>query len=182
MNIVTFYNCIMLPGLRFLDEIDGKFAKNVWRDVDGRDKAVDMSEFMLLAIAGQESNWEHRWQGNNGPARGYWQFEPIAIKDVLTRSTSRKTANAVLDLLGIDTRVVYEVHKYAATNDILACTFARLFLWNDNEPLPEIDEEEMWDYYIRNWRPGKPSRERWKLVWKQARDVMISEDEGEGQS
>ena len=181
MNIITFYNCILIPGLRFLDEIDGKFANNTLRDIgDGR--SVEMAEFMLLAIAGQESNWEHRWIEADSLVRGYWQFAPPHVKDVMTRNTSRGTANEMLGKLGMDTRVVYEVHRYIATNDILACSFARLFLWNDSEPLPQVDEDEMWDYYLRNWRPGKPSRERWRSVWQQARDVMISEDEGEVQS
>ncbi len=37
--------------------------------------------------------------------------------------------------------------------------FARLLLWTDAKPLPAIgDEQGAWDYYLRNWRPGKPTR------------------------
>jgi len=39
----------------------------------------DAADIVLVAIAGQEADWRHRYQvlnsGNKGPARGLWQFE-----------------------------------------------------------------------------------------------------------
>ncbi len=56
-----------------------------------------------------------------------------------------------------------------AKGDDLATAFARLLLWSDSAPLPTIgDEEGAWEYYLRLWKPGKPSRERWAEVYPQA--------------
>jgi len=48
------------------------------------------------------------------------------------------------------------------TDDVFACGVARLLLWTDPRKLPAADDEDgAWEYYLRNWRPGKPHRDRW---------------------
>ncbi len=57
---------------------------------------------------------------------------------------------------------VYEAIRY---NDNLAVVFARLLLYTDPRPLPSVESEyiESWEYYLRNWRPGKPHHETWAV-------------------
>jgi hypothetical protein len=41
-------------------------------------------------------------------------------------------------------------------------------LFSDAAPLPAAaveNAEAAWDYYIRNWRPGKPHRATWDGFW-----------------
>ena len=52
-----------------------------------------------------------------------------------------------------------------------------LLLWTDPRPLPRIGEvQAAWDYYIRNWRPGKPHPKSWAPLYAQAmEDVQHAE-------
>jgi hypothetical protein len=51
------------------------------------------------------------------------------------------------------------VYAALATDDLLACGFARLLLLTDPSPLPlPGDVDGAWDYYLRNWRPGAYAR------------------------
>ncbi|HSW34192.1 MAG TPA: hypothetical protein VLH36_11330, partial [Steroidobacteraceae bacterium] len=55
------------------------------------------------------------------------------------------------------------------TDDLLGCAFARLLLYSDPKPLPEPGQiVTSWDYYIRNWRPGKPHRSTWDSLYSDA--------------
>lgn len=121
------------------------------------------AERMLLAIAYQESGLQHRMQ-IGGPARGLWQFEMGGgVKGVLSHASSSQKAEAVARELLYDPNS-HTVYEAIADNDLLACCFARLLLWTDPRPLPTT-EAEGWNYYIRNWRPGKPHPERWPRAW-----------------
>lgn len=113
---------------------------------------------MLRAIAMQESRFKHRFQ-INGPARGYWQFEKIGVIGVITHPATKAHAEAVCAALNypVNVDVLYEA---IAHNDVLAACFARLLLWQHPDPLPD-DTEAAWQYYLRQWRPGKPHRETW---------------------
>ena len=54
---------------------------------------------------------------------------------------------------------------------MLACTVARLTLRLDRQQLPAASlgsEDAAWAYYLRNWRPGKPHRDRWVKNWPTA--------------
>lgn len=131
----------------------------------------DKARVMVMTCAGQESNWQHRRQigiGQYHPqsvgARGYWQFEstwggPVALNDV-TQKTLNQLAVVCkhLEIPG-DELTLYEA---IAWNDTLACAVARLLLWADPAPLPEVgDKQKSWEYYLRNWRPGVPHPETW---------------------
>lgn len=128
------------------------------------------AERMLLAIGGQESAWKARVQLGNGPARGWFQFELAGVRGVIRHPGTQRHAKNACDILlvGFDDASVYNT---IAFNDALAATFARLLLFSDPRPLP-IDESGAWDYYLRNWRPGKPRPEKWRENWKVANSVL----------
>jgi len=136
----------------------------------------DRARVMVLAIAGQESRWEDRRQiGCYTPgkyqtvgARGYWQFEgQYGSVGGLFQST-RGELSAVCAALDIPFDIP-DVYEAIAWNDTLACAMARLLLWVDPQVLPSWgDEDTAYGYYLRGWRPGAPSRERWSTVYPQA--------------
>ena len=133
------------------------------------------ARMMQLAIGFQESRFEHRRQ-IGGPARGYWQFESGGgVRGVLMHKTSSYDAAKVCHARGVgsSTKEVYERLEH---DDILACCFARLLLWTDAHPLPMIgDVEGSWDYYERNWRPGKPHPHTWPGLYQQAHNLLMAE-------
>ena len=66
---------------------------------------------------------------------------------------------------------------YAALliDDVLAAGIARLLLWTDPAPLPELgDVDAGWNYYDRNWRPGAPRPEAWPYNYSIARNAVTS--------
>lgn len=115
---------------------------------------------LLMAIAGQESNWAARRQGGGGPARSYWQFEKGGgIAELFQKTPRQLGAMCVLLDIPYNQTVVFEA---MAWNDTLACTMARLLLWQDPAALPAIgDKDASWQYYLRNWRPGAPRPDDW---------------------
>lgn len=122
---------------------------------------------LLLAIAGQETDFRHREQVG-GPARGLPQFERPTVGLVL--------AHPVIGPIAIDVarRLLYrpeswQIYEAMADNDVLACAFARLLLWPDPHPLPEEHEQDAaWAYYARVWKPGRPHPETWAVNWQRA--------------
>lgn len=122
------------------------------------------ARMMLFAIAQQESGMIYRRQMPTGPARGLWQFEAGGgVRGVLTHKSSRFWARSALQARSIsaDTKTAWAALE---TDDVLAAIFARLLLFTDPRPLPAVHPSSggaAWDYYIRNWRPGKPHRDRW---------------------
>lgn len=137
----------------------------------------DRARVLLLAIGLQESRFEHRHQvtagGGVGPARGFWQFERDGgVVGVLKHPASHAMAVEMCALAGIPpvARVVWSA---LAVNDRLACQFARLLLYTDPRPLPALGHGgEAWDYYLRNWRPGKPHRKTWNGFYAQAMEAV----------
>jgi hypothetical protein len=127
------------------------------------------ADILLLAISGQESNWEHRYQissikGRKGPARGFWQFEKGGgVAGVMTHPESKNAAKRLVDYLVLpwDKKILWEQLEY---NDKLAVGFARLLLWTDPKTLP-TNTKAGWNYYYRNWRPGKPHPSKWPKIW-----------------
>ena len=116
----------------------------------------DAARVLLMAIAGQESNLSARAQVD-GSALGYWQFEHIGVAGVM--SGAPWVIASVCETLDVATTSVWAALQW---NDALACVVARLCLWLDVAPLPVIgDASGAWDYYVRNWRPGKPAPDRW---------------------
>lgn len=126
------------------------------------------ARLMLLAIGLQESRFEHRRQ-IGGPARGFWQFEQGG--GVLGVYRHHNT-HELLRLLcrerdcNFDPRAIY---GQIDSDDVLAAGLARLLLYADPKPLPDLgDAESAWDCYIRSWRPGKPHPKTWPDLYAQA--------------
>lgn len=122
---------------------------------------------MLLAIGWQESRFLHRRQ-LGGPARGFWQFETSGVRGVLAHPESKKPVRDALMLL----RYPYEptphgCHAAIEHNDLLACVFARLYLWTLPDPLPHT-ADAAWRQYLAVWRPGKPHPDSWGEAWRTA--------------
>ncbi|MCW2933440.1 MAG: hypothetical protein JWM19_4402, partial [Actinomycetia bacterium] len=124
-------------------------------------KVSNEARVLVMAIAGQESDWEARLQGGGGPARSFWQFEGGggAVGELF--SVTPKQLKAVCDYLIVPYNVA-TVFQAMAWNDTLAACMARLLLWQDPAALPAIgDVQAGWNYYQRNWRPGAPRPEVW---------------------
>lgn len=127
---------------------------------------------MLLAIGGQESNLQDRRQ-IAGPARGLWQFERGGgTHGVLVHPATAVLATKVCTARNVkpDAAIVWAEFEH---DDILAAAFARLLLWTDPRPLPEIgDQEGAWRLYLRTWRPGKPHPDRWPGNYRNALEEL----------
>jgi hypothetical protein len=131
----------------------------------------DRARLMLTAISGQEANWTDRVQGGKGPAHGLFQFERGGgVTGVLHNPVTVHLAIGACVKSGIPANPVAAWGALAtAAHDNLAVAFARLLLWSDPAPLPNIgDEDTAYEYYLRLWKPGKPSRKRWSVVYPQA--------------
>lgn len=133
-----------------------------------------------LTICLQESRGIHRWQivdparpDLRGPARGLWQFERNGgVRGVLTHPASRRLAIEVCERRGVVPSLKL-VWQFLAEDDVLAAALARLLLWTDPAPLPELGRgAEAWDYYLRNWRPGKPHLRTWHGYYAQALNTI----------
>jgi len=117
---------------------------------------------MMLTIGLQESQFKYRRQMNQGPATGFWQFENGGgVRGVMTHDASKLLAERLCKARGVAfTRG--DVWARLETDDVLAAGFARLLLLTDPKPLPPVLAMHMaWDYYERNWRPGKPHPDKW---------------------
>ena len=160
MTPVEFKQTILDPGIAWCKAIPG------WT-VPFDDRAI----VELIAISGQEANWTERIQSGNGAAHGLFQFERRGgVAGVLGDIATNRLALAACRLVGIATNSAAVWGAFAtSTGDNLSVAFARLLLWSDPRPLPDVgDEDGGWDTYQRNWRPGAPSRERWANVYPQA--------------
>lgn len=128
---------------------------------------------MLMAIGMQESYFHHRRQKPHGPARGWWQFEPIAVEEVLTHHRSRRHARAIVRVLHYPAKTEV-IHPVLEHNDPLAAVFARLLLWTVPQRLPRENEPELaWKQYLEDsWRPGKPRHRKWARNYREAWSVV----------
>lgn len=117
-----------------------------------------------LTIGKTESDFRLRVQdiggGRAGPARGFWQFERRGgVVGVMTHATTKAYAQAACAIRGVPFDST-AIHQRLAEDDILAFCFARLLLWTDPKGLPPAtDAEGLFDYYLRNWRPGAYQRD-----------------------
>lgn len=130
---------------------------------------------VLLAIAGQESNWQDVQQ-QGGPARGPWQFELNGILALTSNLQVSRYMPLLSRACGSNITPVY-VHHDLIGNMPLAYGCARLLLRTAPWALPEIgDEEETLRQYRWCWRPGAwdqperaaDARARWARVYSQA--------------
>lgn len=153
------------PALSLLAEQSGRAALD-----------TTAARVMLLAIGLQESRFEHRRQVR-GPARGFWQFEVGGgVNGVLHHVASKIMAASLCEALSYEPEAA-GIYTALADNDVLAAGFARLLLWTDARPLPRIgDYDGAWEYYLRNWWPGKPRPETWVGFYGQAmRDLGVED-------
>jgi hypothetical protein len=135
----------------------------------------DRARVMVLAIGLQESRLMERRQlprkkgGPWGPANGLFQFERGGgVRGVLRHVASRPLAVPACRARHVDPTPA-AVHLALAHDDVLAVAFARLLLWTDAAPLPELgDEDGSWAMYLRTWRPGSPHPETWPELYRQA--------------
>jgi hypothetical protein len=159
MTPADFVPLVLDPGLAFLDRVGGISSDN-------------RARLLVLSSACQESGLEARRQVE-GTARGWWQFERAgAVRGVLNHPQSAQAAAKVCAELCIptDEATVYEA---LAWSDTLSVAFARLLLWTDPMELPELGAiDDAYSGYIRCWRPGKPSRERWTSSYQDASGVI----------
>ena len=147
---------------------------------------TDSARAMLYAIGLQESAFEYPFQvidrndlTRKGPARGYWQFElGGGVRGVLSHKASSAIARIfTAAIVGSNSTNEGAVWATLEFRDELACILARLLLWTDPKPLPDpilASMDTAWDYYIRNWRPGKEKPKTWPGYW-QAAVSMIRE-------
>ena len=123
----------------------------------------------LTTIAIQETELKARRQMEDGPARSLFQFESVAVDNVLSHPLSRKYASEFCKILCY--RITKDEPKNIATimaaiehNDVLAAGFARLNLWASAYMMPTT-EDSGWAVYTGIWRPGKADRKRWITSW-----------------
>lgn len=133
---------------------------------------------MLLTIGQQESKFKDRYQvlngGGKGPARGWPQFElGGGVRGVMNHHTTAGHAHRLCLERNVawDARLIWTQLEY---DDLLACGFARLLLYSDPKPLPELDDVEgAWKLYAdRTWRPGRPHPETWPAYHLAARKAL----------
>lgn len=131
---------------------------------------VTQARVLLLAIGLQESKFIYRVQ-INGPANGLYQFEKAGgVRGVMWHPSTRVLLQETAKRLNYDFTedTIYEA---IIDNDVLATVCARLLLWSDPRPLPpRNDIYTNYQYYLRNWRPGKPHPEVWPMNYKAALD------------
>ena len=123
---------------------------------------------MLRAIAMQESRLRDRRQMQNGPARGFYQFElgnlttgtggvVGTLRDHRVRAHLEHAIHRLQYL--VDPMVIYAAIEH---NDVLATVLARALLWTVPEALPSrLEPREGWRQYLFAWRPGKPHLHTW---------------------
>lgn len=149
----------------------------VLAEMAARDRVPDglRTQKHLLAICGQETDfmWTRQvLRGNRpGPATGRWQFERGGgVAGVMTHARTEPVARRWCERQGVpfERGAVWEALE---NDDALACAFARLLLWSDPRPLP-ADQDAAWEYYRRNWKPGKPHPQDWPDNWQLAEATM----------
>lgn len=130
---------------------------------------------MILAIGLQESRFQHRVQVG-GPAHGFWQFEKGGgVRGVINHVYVGPILVPVLQTLRYRANED-ECYQAIVHNDVLACVFARLFLWTGSGRLPlKAETTYAWSYYNKVWRPGRPHPETWEQFYHEAWRVVTEE-------
>ena len=157
MNPTTFLNVAIRPTLRWMGEpFDNALAERI-----------------LLAIAMQESDMEHRHQVG-GPAHGFFQFEPIGCAEAIRIDGLNQTR--FFERLVLPTQYD-ELHVALEWSEAAMVVCARLILWSITRPLPGPHEQaDAWRQYIRAWKPGKPHPDRWPANWALACEACEAVD------
>ena len=162
MDLTRFHRRIVHPGLYELEGLGGP-------------PMTHAAERFLVAVALQESDAIHRYQNSPsdtpGPARGWWQFEAIAVQEMLTNRVTSVLAKKSCDLYDVQP-FRNAVHRAIEGHDGLAVAFARLLVLTHVAPLPD-SLLTGWQQYLDLWRPGKPRQERWESCWRRATEVTL---------
>ena len=168
MEPEAFLVRIIDPGLRVLRDLGGP-------------SITELARQYMLAIALQESGpslrarYQHSPAATPGPARGHWQFEQGGgVAGVLTHAACRTLANLLCDYCVVVPAQAAVWRALEGHND-LAVGFARLLLWSDPRALVAT-EAGAWEYYLRNWRPGKPHPAVWPGNWRRAATAVRAAD------
>lgn len=165
MTAADFNTTILVPALAW-------FTQHVPTIPVSRNAHV-----LELAIAGQEGDWQYRVQHGNGPAHSFWQMERAGgVTGVLNHPASKAAALTLCAAVPVVPDPIHVWGLFAtAAGDNLAASFARLLLWTDPHAIPPpTDEDGTWNYYLRNWRPGKPHRDGWHDRITQANAAVAS--------
>lgn len=129
------------------------------------------ARIIQTAIGLQESALQFRQQ-LHGPAHGLWQFELEGVRGVMTHTACQALAEAAAEVRGCEI-TPEAVYAAIVTDDVLAAVIARLLLWSDPAPLPALGNlSGAWDYYMRNWRPGKPRPNVWAWNYSLAEGIL----------
>lgn len=144
---------------------------------------TSQARVMLVAIGLQESRFAARRQlvGSpptpTGPAAGFWQFEQGGgCRGVLQHSASRYWMVDVCRRRSVEANP-RALWRALQTDDVLAAAAARLLLFTDPKRLPDIGAAwESWDLYSRVWRPGKPHRHTWVVLYDEAVHAVMDAD------
>ncbi|MEN4919724.1 hypothetical protein ABE485_13690 [Achromobacter spanius] len=146
----------------------------------------------LLATGLQESLFLHRRQligqppRPAGPAKSFWQGEVGGgmVHGVRLHVATRAAAAHLYQARGVPARdaAIWDAIEH---DDVLAAGLARLLLWSDPLPLPEVGaEEDSWALYLRTWRPGAYARgtpvQRAELRAKWRQNYALAADEVAG--
>lgn len=161
MTAAEFLTTVLAPGIAWYATLPGW---NIPTD--------DRARVLMLAVAGQESNWSDRIQQGNGPAHSFFQMERNGgVKGVLTHPATWKLATAACVAAGVPSDAAHAWGLMATERgDHLAVAFTRLLLWTDPAALPALGEQDAcWEYYLRLWRPGKPRPDDWPDNYDAAR-------------
>jgi hypothetical protein len=123
------------------------------------------AECLLYCIALQETGLRTRVQDGGGPGRSFFQLEAgldlVAEHPVGKHLFQQVVATRFGHITYVPPRLVRAALADPVT-DRLACQLARLLLWLDHQPLPQVaDERESWLTYLRVWRPGVQRRSDW---------------------
>lgn len=130
---------------------------------------------LMCAIPGQESAWQDVRQGDNGIAVGLYQQQANDIADIFGNVTTSAKAVIIATTLMIEPNAA-AVYSALLGNTKLQVGFARLNLLADWRPFPAVtDQAGMFKYYLGTWRPGKPSLERWNVVFPATLAAMKTE-------
>jgi hypothetical protein len=155
MTPIRYYQNAVIPALRLLPAT----------------MDTDRAVAMMIAIALQESDLEHRRQFPTGPGRGYPQFElgleehgkPTGGLSLLLRHKAAGPLCArVVNDLDYGGATPTELHAALEHNDILAAAMTRLLLFTYPGPLPgSTESDEGWRQYMWCWRPSRPRPNHW---------------------
>jgi len=129
MDIRQFRDYIVHPALKQI---------NTW---------TPAAEQLVMATAMAESGVFFIQQVGRGPARGFFQMEPVTHDDIWKRYLSRKP-QLLADLKALIMRDM-DLHDQLRGNLFYAAAMCRIFYLRFKEPLPEVND---WPAMASYWK------------------------------